>query len=117
MHDTHGNISPAQIEPATVTLLWQTNPHVDCRERALRTAELIAQTVRGEIEPIQAIEKPPIALNILVQGTSMEPMRTFLAAARAFEEEARDPVRGDRRGLPLCRRATHGHGLPRDLGR
>ena len=32
--DTHGNISPAQLAPATVTLAWQTNPHVDCRERA-----------------------------------------------------------------------------------
>ena len=39
--DTHGNISPAQLAPATVTLAWQTNPHVDCREQglALRRAD------------------------------------------------------------------------------
>lgn len=102
VHDTHGNISPAQLAPATVTLLWQTNPHVDCRERGLRTAELIAATVRGEISPVQAIEKPPIALNILVQGTAMEPMRTFLAAARALEDEPGILSAGIGEGFPYA---------------
>ncbi len=87
--DTHGNISPAQIAPATVTLAWQTNPHVDCRERALTCTDLIARTVRGEISPVQAIENPPLALNILCQGTVDDPMRTFLAAARLLEVESR----------------------------
>jgi microcystin degradation protein MlrC len=85
--DTHGNISPAQVAPATVTLAWQTNPHVDCRERALTCAELIARTVRGEIAPVQAIENPPLALNILCQGSASDPMRSFLAAARELERE------------------------------
>jgi microcystin degradation protein MlrC len=85
--DTHGNISPAQLAPATVTLAWQTNPHVDCRERALACADLIARTVRGEISPIQAVENPPLALNILLQGTVDDPMKTFLAAARQLETE------------------------------
>ena len=87
VHDTHGNISPAQVAPATVTRLWQTNPHVDCSEQGLACAELIVRPSRGEISPVQAIEKPPLVLNILVQGTSMEPMRTFLAAARELERE------------------------------
>jgi len=85
--DTHGNISRAQLAPATVTLAWQTNPHVDCRERALACAELVARTVRGEIAPVQAIENPPLALNILCQGSADDPMRTFLAAARDLERE------------------------------
>jgi len=87
VHDTHGNISAAQLEPATVTLAWQTNPHVDCREQALACADLVVRTIRGEIQPVQAIEKPPLALNILCQGTAMEPMLTFLAAARSLERE------------------------------
>ena len=85
--DTHGNISPAQVGAATVTLAWQTNPHVDCRERGLRAAELIAATVRGEINPAQAVVNPPMALNILNQGTVKDPMKTFLAAARELEVE------------------------------
>ncbi len=87
VHDTHGNISPAQLAPATVTRAWQTNPHVDCREQGLACAELIVRTIRGEIDPVQAIEKPPLALNILRQGTVSDPMRTFLAAARELETE------------------------------
>ena len=102
VHDTHGNISPAQLEPATVTLLWQTNPHVDCREQALACAELVVRTIRGEISPVQAIEKPPLALNILVQGTAMEPMRTFLAAARALEAEPGILSAGIGEGFPYA---------------
>ncbi len=85
--DTHGNLSPAQIAPATVTLAWQTNPHVDAALRAMQCAELIARTVRGEISPVQAVENPPLALNILLQGTIEDPMKTFLAAARSLEAE------------------------------
>jgi len=85
--DTHGNISAAQVGAATVTLAWQTNPHVDCRERGLRAAELIAGTVRGELSPVQAVVNPPLALNILCQGTAADPMRTFLQAARELEVE------------------------------
>jgi microcystin degradation protein MlrC len=87
VHDTHGNISAAQIEPATVTRLWQTNPHIDARDQSLACAELIARTVRGEIHPIQAIERPPVALNILRQGTADDPMKSFLAAARDVADE------------------------------
>ena len=57
------------------------------RQQGLACAELVIRTVRGEIRPVQAIEKPPLALNILCQGTAMEPMRTFLGAARALERE------------------------------
>ena len=87
VHDTHGNISPAQLAPATITRLWQTNPHVDAKDQALACAELIARTVRGEIEPVQAIEKPPVVLNILRQGTADDPMRSLLAAARELAAE------------------------------
>jgi microcystin degradation protein MlrC len=85
--DTHGNISAAQVAAATVTLAWQTNPHVDCRERGLLAAELIARTIRGEIAPVQAVVNPPLALNILCQGSAGDPMRTFLQAARDLEVE------------------------------
>lgn len=100
VHDTHGNISPAQVAPATVTLAWQTNPHVDCREQGLACADLVVRTIRGEIQPVQAIEKPPLALDILCQGTTTDPMRTFLAAARGLERE------------PGMLSATIGEGFP-----
>jgi len=33
-----------QIHAADITLLWRTNPHMDCRARGLECARLIAQT-------------------------------------------------------------------------
>ncbi len=79
--DTHGNVSPAQVHGVDVTLLWRTNPHMDCRDRGLQCARLIAQTIRGEIQPVQAIVNPPLVANILAQNTADEPMRGLLAQA------------------------------------
>ena len=79
--DTHGNVSPAQVHGADITLLWRTNPHLDCRERGLQLAQLIAQTVRGELQPVQAVVNPPMLANILAQNTGDEPMRGLLRQA------------------------------------
>jgi microcystin degradation protein MlrC len=79
--DTHGNVSPAQVHGADITLLWRTNPHLDCRQRGLQLAQLIAQTVRGELHPVQAVVNPPMLANILAQNTGDEPMRGLLRQA------------------------------------
>jgi microcystin degradation protein MlrC len=79
--DTHGNVSPEQVHAADITLLWRTNPHLDCRQRGLQLAELIARTVRGELQPVQAVVNPPMLANILAQNTADEPMRGLLRHA------------------------------------
>ncbi len=84
--DTHGNVSPAQVHGSDITLLWRTNPHMDCRDRGLQLAQLIAATVRGEIEPVQAVVNPPMAANILAQNTADDPMRTLLRQALELTE-------------------------------
>ena len=84
--DTHGNVTPAQVHAADITLLWRTNPHMDCRARGLQVAQLVAQAVRGEIEPVQAIVNPPMAANILAQNTADDPMRSLLREALELTE-------------------------------
>jgi microcystin degradation protein MlrC len=84
--DTHGNVSPAQVHAADITLLWRTNPHMDCRDRGFQLAQLIARTVRGEIEPVQAIVNPPMGANILAQNTADDPMRSLLREALELTE-------------------------------
>ena len=84
--DTHGNVSPAQVHAADITLLWRTNPHMDCRDRGLQVAQLIARTVRGEIEPVQAVVNPPMGANILAQNTDDDPMRGLLREALELTE-------------------------------
>jgi microcystin degradation protein MlrC len=79
--DMHANVSREMIEYGTVVNTYMTNPHLDPRLRARQVADLVIQTVRGEIDPVSAIETPPLAINILRQGTSDSPMRELVAMA------------------------------------
>jgi len=79
--DMHANLSQAMIDHATVVNTYMTNPHLDPRPRARMVADLIVQTVRGEINPVMCLEMPPVAINILRQGTSDSPMRELVALA------------------------------------
>src|SRR5262249_22935690 len=47
----------------------------DQRERGREAAAIMGRILRGECRPVQALEKPPMAVNILAQGTSAGPMR------------------------------------------
>ncbi len=81
--DMHTNLSPRMVGGATVTVLYRTNPHVDSRQRALECAELTVRAARGEIRPAQALETPPVVINILQQFTGAEPMQGIIADLEA----------------------------------
>lgn len=81
--DMHANLSRRMVEGTTVTVLYRTNPHVDPRPRALECAELVVRAARGEIRPAQALETPPVVINILQQFTGAEPMRGIIGDLEA----------------------------------
>lgn len=83
--DMHANVSQAMVEAADVLTIYQTNPHVDAHEQALSCARLIGRMIRGEIRPVMALADPPLAINILRQGTDDEPMAGLLQVAREHE--------------------------------
>jgi len=87
--DCHANLSAKMIDNVTATVLYRTNPHLDQRERGLEAAGLIARTVRGQIHPVQALEKPPMVINIAKQYTSQQPA---LGLIRDAEEVMRRPA-------------------------
>ena len=74
MLDLHTNLSQKMIENTTATVLYRTNPHLDARPRAIDCAEIIVRTIRGEVRPVQALEMPPVVVNIVKQFTGEEPM-------------------------------------------
>jgi len=84
--DMHANISPLLVENADIVTVYQTNPHLDPRPRALHAGRLVARAVRGEIRPTTALEMPPVAINILAQGTDDSPMRELVELARSHAE-------------------------------
>lgn len=72
--DMHANVSQRMIEHTTATVVYRSNPHLDPRPRALECAEIIVRTIRGEVRPVQALEMPPLVINIVKQFTGEEPM-------------------------------------------
>jgi microcystin degradation protein MlrC len=80
--DMHANLNQRLLDALTVTLVYQTNPHVDAKQQAVRCAQLVAQTVRGEIQPRQAMVALPLVSNIACQDTSEQPMACLLTKAR-----------------------------------
>jgi microcystin degradation protein MlrC len=85
--DLHGNISPRLVENCNAAIAYRTCPHVDQRECGRRAASLLVRIVRGEVRPRQALAKPPVIVNIMVHDTSQQPLKVFMDAARALEQQ------------------------------
>lgn len=86
--DLHTNLSQKMIANTTATVLYRSNPHLDPRPRAVECAEIIVRTIRGEVRPVQALEMPPMVINIVKQFTGEEPM---LSVMRDCEEVMKRP--------------------------
>lgn len=86
--DMHANVSAQMVRNASVTTVYQTNPHVDAYAQALHCARLVLQTVRGRIKPTCALATPPLIVNILCQGTSDAPMSDLLREAELQRRRA-----------------------------
>lgn len=80
--DMHANVSQELIDELTVTLVYQTNPHVDPGARAVDCTKLVAAAARGEIRPEQALVRLPLVVNIARQDTAEQPMADLVAKAR-----------------------------------
>ena len=73
--DLHANVSPQMIELANVTVAYRSNPHLDQRARGCEAAQLLIRTVRGEVHPVQALETPPMLIQISKQHTANGPAK------------------------------------------
>ena len=85
--DMHANVSSLLFSSSGVLVADQTNPHVDSRPRARLCAELVLSTIAGEVRPVSAMVRVPVALHIAVQDTDQAPMSELLALTRSVEAE------------------------------
>lgn len=83
--DMHANVSTRMITNSTIINAYLTNPHVDPRVRARQVADLALATARGAIHPTIAHAAPPVAINILRQGTGDWPMRHLVEMANEIQ--------------------------------
>ncbi len=68
--DLHANLSARMVSNCTALIAYRTNPHLDQRERGFEAAQLMAQTLRGEVRPTMAAAFPPLIVNIERQATA-----------------------------------------------
>jgi microcystin degradation protein MlrC len=81
--DMHANVTERMLAAADVMLAFQTfPPHWDKHEIGARIAGLVLRAVRGEIEPVLALARPPMLLQPEAQDTLRSPMRDALELAR-----------------------------------
>ncbi|MCH2209978.1 MAG: M81 family metallopeptidase [Fuerstiella sp.] len=78
--DAHANLSQQMVDATDALIAYRTNPHLDQFERGVDAARLMAQTLRGEVCPVQRAQFPPLSINMERQMTS-EPHLTPLYEA------------------------------------
>lgn len=76
--DLHANFTQATIDNTTACVFYRQNPHLDPRQRGFECAEIIYRTIEGEVQPVQALETPPLVVNIVKQFTGMGAMRDLM---------------------------------------
>jgi microcystin degradation protein MlrC len=73
--DLHANLSQQMARHSTALIGYQTNPHIDQRDRGMEAARLMARILRGEVHPVQALEMPPMVLRNSRQHTATAPAK------------------------------------------
>ena len=85
--DMHTNMYAAIADNADVVAGYQTYPHVDTHETAMRAGRPILDMVRGEARPTMAWGNRPMLPHVMRQGTDDAPNRELQARAKAMEAE------------------------------
>ena len=85
-HDFHANVSEDIVRLSTALLTYKENPHLDTRERGVQAARIMSGIVRHQIDPVEAIVKPPMIYNIVYQNTGQEPLKHIVDESRRLEQ-------------------------------
>ncbi len=80
--DLHANVSPNMVANTNAIVIYRSNPHLDQQERGFEAASLMSRTLNQEIKTVQAIERPPMLINISCQSTNKMPASNLYADAQ-----------------------------------
>jgi microcystin degradation protein MlrC len=84
--DLHGNPSPEMVGLCDAVVVYDTYPHVDMRERGREAAEIMVELLDGA-RYRTLVNKVPILVSPLAQGTDDPPMQRLEARARELEQD------------------------------
>jgi len=71
--DPHGNLSKKMAVACNAVVSYRSNPHLDQFQVGVEAANLLIDTLRGDIQPTMAIATPAIAINIQKQESTVPP--------------------------------------------
>lgn len=73
--DLHANVSTKMVTNTNAIMIYRSNPHLDQLARGLEAANLMGRTLKEEIQPVQALECPPLLMSIAKQYTDESPAK------------------------------------------
>lgn len=85
--DLHANFTQAMALNANGLVAYRENPHIDARDAAVRSAELLARCLKEKTIPYMIARNAPVIWAPPGTGTADRPMRDLEALARRIEAE------------------------------
>ena len=83
--DPHANVTAQMVELADIIVSFKTYPHIDMREIARQTGDLLERTMAGEITPRTIMVRAPMLEEVDGGRTDIGPMIARMEKARAYE--------------------------------
>ena len=71
--DPHGNLSKKMATACNALVAYRSNPHLDQFQVGVEAANLLIDTLHGDIQPTMAVATPAIAINIQKQESTAPP--------------------------------------------
>lgn len=84
--DLHANITPAMTTAADVLVGYDTYPHVDCMERGVEAAQIMADTIGGRIRPVSGFAQVDMLIGPPKQCTLVPPMKDVTELVHEIEQ-------------------------------
>lgn len=84
--DLHGNISAEMMAKADSLVGYKEYPHLDQAETGRLGMEILINTIRGNVNPVMHIERPPQIIYQPKAYTQSGPLAEIMEAARAHEQ-------------------------------
>lgn len=88
VNDQHSNITERMVANADAIFIERTYPHVDMAERARAGVVLLAQTLRGEVQPLMAWCPVPLLWSAPRMITAEEPALSYVQQLQALDEQS-----------------------------
>lgn len=84
--DPHTNLADQTADLADGLFAYETYPHVDHADRGRQAADLIADMLASDVDPVLEVERPPILPDFPRMNTREGPMKVIAERARELEE-------------------------------